>query len=553
MMLALPLYIAEVYNIGSNRSQGADSGLENGGKAMLSLWTFTLVVLAMELRIHGLAGSFRGGLGDLDGALFEGAPANTIFITYGYPLNWQTKQPMHYELLEGAREVFYLDVDVYFPGIRRTMKVVHIVRGNAQLYILCPSLGLFGSEEGDILYPGSDGLKLEQQALFGRAAEALLVERRIKPKIVWCQEWLAAATAMPSMRSNTFFDGTKFLFTNHTAQLEALTEIPIAWFDGLSIDRRYQNAFTYKGMLNLDRGCIALADMVTGVSPEHGEVLREMYPEFAGKIVGLLNGLKRDNVLSVHLKGRDNASDQELLHAHRAEKDALRRLVKQHTGVEWSDDDLIVGLVRRLAGYKNQFPMFEPIIRELAKMGVKVLIGGLPHEKDGPRREWAEKFEQWMQDPELKGNFVYLREYSESIRLIAAQGCDIWVECPLPKKEACGTSPIIAKINGNLVIATRGGGVKEHGKAIVPITATGDTLFIDPYHPETLLKQIRHMQGWYEAWREGHSQLWPKLRRNAFESGKLLDIAGMYQRYYENCFKLLLGNDNKPTVVRNVA
>ncbi|MBV9159141.1 MAG: glycogen/starch synthase [Candidatus Kaiserbacteria bacterium] len=498
-----------------------------------------LVVLTVELRLHEILHSFRGGLGDLMGHEFLAMPG--IYVCYGYPRDYKTHEPIDYLSIPGAKRLDDLAVDIYMPSVRRTVRIIEVRRNSSRLLLICPEAGMYnGRAEGDVLYASDHGISLEQSAFFGRAAHLLLKQLKLKPEIVSVQEWRAGCNAIPGMRDDPYFHGTRYLFVNHTARREALPTFDAGWFNGLAIDRRHYDSFVVNGRIDPDRGCIACADLVAGVSEEHAEVLRETHPGFADKIIGLLNGVDRASILSPRIAPYRDPTAAQLRDAHFGDKRELLEMIKAQTGVSWSVDDHILGAVRRLTGYKNQQPLLEPVIRQIVASGSKILIGGVPHESDECCQGWVATFREWMRDPAIAPGFAYLPDYSEHIRLLAAQGSDTWLECPLPRNEACGTSNFIAWANGNPVIATCGGGAREYGASIDPTTATGDTLFIEPYDSATLLARIIAMRDWYQD-----PTLWPKLRRNAFEKGRQTDMPYMVARY-EDAFRRLRQREETP-------
>jgi len=509
-----------------------------------------IAYLTAEMFIPEIPGFFRGGLGDLAGHTVGGLGKryNAIPITYGYPRHWQTGELIDYRKMPGLRYLFDLDVDVYFPPVRFSVPIFGIDRCGTGAYLICPQASSLSNSQGDILYPSDTKINMEQSAFFGRAAEALLMRLGIKPDIVWCQEWRAGMTSIPSITINPYFEGTKHLYTSHTSRPEALPKFPSDWFDGLSINRRFYKDFLHEGYINPDKGCIRLADMVNGVSKEHGEILRTNNPEEAHKMAGIMNAVDRNFALSNRVKSLSNPTPLDLFVAHQGDKRDLVDLVNSKTNTNWTADDFVIGLIRRIAWYKNQHPMFKDIVHNLVRAGAKILIGGVAHENDYVCRPWAEEFKGWMKNPQLNGNFIYIPEYNGSLRRLAAQGCDVWVECPWPQSEACGTGIFFAWINGNLVVATYSGGAKEHGTAINVEDGTGDCLYIDPYEPAVLEAQLRLMHGWYNNWIKNGNDLWLRLRRNAFKGGERLTIENMLQRYEERCFKPLLASREKMSI-----
>lgn len=504
---------------------------------------YTVAYFTAEMMIPEIPGFFRGGLGDLAGHTPEGMikrGIRVIPITIGYPFHWQTGQPIDYGRVPGMHYLFDLDVDIYFPSVRKRVPIFAIDRGGAQTYLIY-------DPDAGILYPSDDGLSLRQSAFYGRAAQALLKRLGEKPDIAWYQEWRAACGTMPNLMMDPYFEGMKHLYTSHTSRPEALPTFPVEWYDGLAIDRRFYNSFVTNGRIDPDRGCIRLADMVNGVSEEHGEVLRAMHPDRAEIIGNVLNGGSINFMRSHRLKRYAAPDDLQLWVAHQGDKNNFitfvnEYLAKYNIGTTMNPNNFTVALVRRLAKYKNQKPMFESIIRKLCAKGINVIIGGVAHEGDDVCQSWMKEFTSWMNDPGLKGQFAYVAEYNENIRRMAVQGCDVWVECPWKRSEACGTGIFGAWMNGNIVVATKGGGAKEHGIEINSETGEGDALFIEPYEPRMLEQQLLKLHSWFNNFIINGDKLWPRLRKNCYEGAEKLDIPYMIERYEKNCFEPLLIN-----------
>lgn len=500
-----------------------------------------------ELKRFACNGNFRGGLGDLAGHIPDGMSRQgiqVIPVTYFYPVHWQTREAINYHRTPACR-LFDLAVGIYFS--RKTVPVFGIARGRSWVYgVNDPSAGY--------LYPGEKAKKLEQAAFLGRAVPALLKRLGAKPDIVWCQEWMTGLV-IPNMRDDPYFHGVKYLFTLHTPAREALEEFPAEWYGTMALDERYRESYVRNGKtIDISSASVRLAHLVTGVSEENGEVLRAMFPEEAraGKIFGIMNGVSRDFMLSPRVKALVSHSPQSLWDAHQGDKQELLNCIREKTGRMLNPREPLIGLVRRLAEYKNQKPMFESIIAAVCAdrdesaddkkgLAANVFIGGVAHEDDAKCGPWMREFAKWMADPRLKGRFIYIPEYSERLRTRAVRGADIWVSCPWKRMEACGTSDFGAKMNGNINVATCGGGIREHGEEINAETGEGDTLFIEPYNPEMLYLQLKRATGWFYDFLEGRSDVWPRLRINNFLRGADLDVSHMIGKYRRLCFEPLVG------------
>ncbi|OGZ00391.1 MAG: hypothetical protein A2945_03530 [Candidatus Liptonbacteria bacterium RIFCSPLOWO2_01_FULL_52_25] len=516
----------------------------------------TVAFIVAEMMIPELGkfacnGNFRGGLGDLSGHIPDGMAGRGVKvlpITYFYPTHWQTREPINYHHTP-AQWLFDLDVDIHFG--RRTVPIFGIGRAGAWAYgINDPCAGY--------LYPGNSEKKIDQAAFLGRAVPALLKRLGQKPDIMWCQEWMAGLV-IPNMRDDPYFDDTKYLFTIHTTVREALETFPAEWYGKTAVDGRHCEDYIRNGngRIDISFGSVKQAHRITGVSEENGEVLRAMFPEAAreNKISGIMNGVSRNFMLSPHIKALgDNPTPEGLWGAHLQDKQELLQYIQAKTGMAFNPQKPLVGLVRRLATYKNQKPMFEKIVEAICSdrdetangregLATNLFIGGIAHEDDGECRQWMSEFAEWMKNPHLRGRFVYIPEYSERIRTLAVRGSDTWVSCPQLRLEACGTSDFGAKMNGNPNIASRTGGIREHGKEINFETGEGDTLFIEPYNSATLYLQLKRMTGRMYDFLENGNGSWLTIRANNFLGGKELDVAHMIEKYEKLCFEPLLEQD----------
>lgn len=505
----------------------------------------TAEMMFPELGEHASNGLFRGGLGDLSGDIMEGfvrCGIDVLPTVYGYSVNYQTRTPVNYGDTP-AHSLFNLDADIYWNTV--TTPVWSADRAGAHVYLI-------GEPYGGYLYPGDPAKKLRQAAFFGRAVPALYKRLGVKPDIMWCQEWMTAFI-IANMMDDPYFDGTKYLFTIHTSVPEALEKFDLAQWGDTALDMKWLRHFVRDGLIDPTWAGVSLADLVTCVSEEHGEVGRAMFPEYSGKILGIINGVSRDRLLSPRIKALGtNPNPYQLWAAHKEDKMDLLMHLKRETGIMLDPDEPLIGLVRRLARYKNQKDMFEPVIeamcadrteviRGLRGLGANVFIGGVAHENDDECQRWMrEVFPEWMNRPRIKGRLIYLPQYSERLRTLAIRGSDMWVECPWKRTEACGTGGFGAKFNGNINIATKGGGVKEHGTEISEDTTQGDTLFIEPYDSQTLYMKAQRACGWHDVWRFSRDDRLLHVRKRIFESAETLDVRYMIERYRDRCFEPLL-------------
>lgn len=504
-------------------------------------------MLMPELGEPACGANSRGGLGILAGDTMSGLAQrgiNAIGFAPLYHQHWMTKEIINYDTI--APKAFEQDV------LGNRINVRPINRAGITIY---------GLEHRDIfreLYAADRGERLTQEVILGHAVPAVLKKLGIKPDIFWMQEG-HTAIVMPIVLEEPFFDKKRFLFTTHTPVPEGMEKFFVNDFpfDKLKIHGKYYNTFVHNGFIDMTRASMILAHKVNAVSREHECVTKNMFPEFCGKITGITNGSDRDLWLSPRLKGFENTNNittTTMTWAHKHDKQDFIDFIARETGKKLDPQKPILGWVRRLAWYKQQCPMLAPIIDaicadkgtfievpclgRLEGLGFQHFGAGRAHESDSDRMLWMGEFHNWMEQ-RFNGKFVFIPKYSLELLQRAAWGSDVWFSCPKPGMEACGTSEERAMINGVPDITTRSGGAAEYLREWSYINCTGNGFFIDPYQSIFLYFKLKQASDLYYDWVLNGNDRWLKLRMNAYETGKTLDIVPMIEKY-ETIFEKLL-------------
>jgi starch phosphorylase len=508
--------------------------------------------------------NFRGGLGILAGDIMAGlgrVGISAIGVIPLYNRSWVDSREISYDNLPVQ---CVMELNPVINGQPTPIEVLEINRAGT------PVFGLI-SKSFNYLYVHDRWDRLQQEKLLGKAAPLLLERLGINPNIIWLNE-SHTSVALADIKERSFFKGAKSLFTIHTPDPAGMENFPGHWFDELEIDRFYFNfllkvngnykfiekyypVFVNNGTINFTQAAMSLADMVNAVSYEHFCGVKETFPEFASKMLGIRNGSDRETWLSPRLREKERVNSSALWRIHQEDKKDLLNLIRNLTGISLSLRKPLIVWVRRIVPYKNQYPMLEQIIKaicadrgekvetpfgRLPGLGMQMFCAGIPSYGDGYCHGWVEAFNAWMQDPQLQGRFVFLHDYSFDLLKEGAAGCDIWFSGPRPGWEACGTGDQRATINGNINLTTRTGGAIEYIEEVEPESCQGNGFFIDPYDPFTVYSKLGIMSGLHYDWTESGNRIWPELRMNAFRSGKALDIVPMIEQYRERIFEPLL-------------
>jgi glucan phosphorylase len=216
-----------------------------------------------------------------------------------------------------------------------------------------------------------------------------------------------------------------------------------------------------------------------------------------------------------------------------------------------------IWMVRRMVEYKSQLPILKDIIHiicadrnvevgsiwgPMSGLGMQVVVGGIAPEGSNEEK-WIEQFVDWMQRPELKGRFVYVPNSGTSLLRMQAIGADICINCPLPEKEACGTSDQRSARNGGINIATRSGGPPEYiregknGMLVGPYESNGDFY---ARAPRDILNKLRQLSDIYY----NKNSLWLYMKLNSYLASSNVTAAAMEQRYADIYLQSLHTREN---------
>lgn len=502
---------------------------------------YTVVFVTPEMMMPELSepacgANFRGGLGILAGDIMEGlaiGKIDAIGIAPFYNRHWLSKEKIFY-----GEPVFQLTI------LGQPMDFYKVHRGGTDVY--CPKIP-------GVLYTSDRGKRLYQEVLLAHSVLALLKKLGKKPDIVWLNEG-HTATVIPLIKEDPFWGGTKFLFTTHTPVPEGMEKFFGLRFDEMRIHEKYRPIFVKNGQIDMTWASMVLSDKVNAVSQEHGEITKKMFPEFRDKITSVTNGSSRSLWLSENTKEiGEKAGKYNLWNAFCKNKLELVDFLESYSKVRFKMDKPILAWVRRLAWYKNQCPMLSPIISVICAergqevetevgclqgLGFQIFAAGVAHESDSVCLGWMGHFHHWMKNS-LKGKFIFLPEYNLELLKQGAHGSDVWLSCPMPGNEACGTSEQRATINGIPNLTTRGGGAKEYVQEFDFVERKGNGFFIEPYSFVSIYHKLRAISDLYYDWMKNSRASWLDLKMNALETGKTLGVDSMIKNY-EKIFRELL-------------
>jgi starch phosphorylase len=258
---------------------------------------------------------------------------------------------------------------------------------------------------------------------------------------------------------------------------------------------------------NLTALAIRLSRVTNGVSRLHGDVSshmwRHLYPaDHPEPVIGsITNGVHGQTWIGSEMRdlftrrlGQEwdrhlfdeqfwqavhDIPDDDLWESHQTQKGRLGRFTRvsllsqyaRHGGSpdelraleDWFDPEaLTIGFARRYATYKRAELLFRDLVRIRSIVSqtdrpVQIVLAGKAHPADRPAQELVQHAFHLSQSPELRGKVFFLENYSMRLARYLVQGVDVWLNTPIRRQEASGTSGMKAAMNGALNMSIRDG------------------------------------------------------------------------------------------------
>jgi starch phosphorylase len=461
---------------------------------------------SMEIAISPAMPTYSGGLGVLAGDTLRAAAdmglrlvAVTLAHRKGYfkqrldenGVQREEDQPWALEdRLTAEEPVVTLLIDGRTVAIRAwRYDLVGITGHTIPIYLLDTDLEQNDPRDRaltDHLYGGDGDYRLRQEAVLGIGGARILEALCYRPQVYHLNEGhaslLTIALLERQLRGRRLDQATDedvkavrehCVFTTHTP-------VP-AGHDRFSMDQAYRilgcertklierAGGCHDGLVNMTYIALRFARYVNGVAMRHGEVSREMFPDY--KIDAITNGVhaatwtapafralfdrhiprwREDNL---KLRYAMDIPESEIADAHLEGKKALIAAVKQRTGMELRPEIFTIGFARRAATYKRCELLFtdpDRLVRAARELGgLQILLSGKAHPADHPAKAKIQQvinLTRHLSSDELK--IVYLEDYDWSLGALLTGGVDLWLNTPKRPYEASGTSGMKAALNG---------------------------------------------------------------------------------------------------------
>ena len=451
-----------------------------------------IAVLASE----GAPYAKSGGLGDVMEALpaaLSRIEGNEVVLIL--PYYKKIKENPAYE----TERVAYFQMDLgwreQYVGVMKLMNRADKV----QVYFIDNDY-YFGGRDGAIYGNGDDS---ERFAFFSKACLSALAAVDYIPDVIQCNDWQTAL--VPVMLDAQFrhvFPSTRTMYTIHNIEYQG-------WASGQFFDDVLGLPWEYRGVLdmnnsvNMMKGAIECADLVTTVSESYAREL--MYPYYAHGLDGVLSNAawKLTGITNGIDVGTFNPETDPNLPAHyNAEtfaegKAACKAALQEEVGLPVKADTPLMAMVTRLAGHKGLDLLCYCIRRLLWEEDCQLLILG----------SGEEKFEQFFR--QLADEFPDRVSTKIMFRLdLAARiyaGADIYL---MPSKsEPCGLSQMNAMRYGTVPVVHATGGLRD---TVPPCDENGQGglgFTFQSYNADDFMEAVKRCIHLYRDNREGFRAL----------------------------------------------
>lgn len=366
----------------------------------------------------------------------------------------------------------------------------------------------------------------ERFAYYSKAALAALYFMDFKPDILHCHDWQAAMAVVycRAMYQN-WCTNTKTIFTIHNVEYQGWADA--SFFDNtLGLPEFFRGHMTFDGAINMMKGAIETADIVTTVSKTYSQELK--HPYYAHRLDGVLRNAKLTGIVNGIDTDVYNPETDKAICANFSAKDMLgkwenKRALREELGLRTDVDVPILGMVTRLAGHKG-IDLLCYISQTLLQREVQLVIVGT-----------GEKQYEYVLSALAKqhpGKVAVCLAFDPKLASRVYAGVDMYL---MPSKsEPCGLSQLIAMRYGAVPIVSCTGGLKDTVSPYNRETKEGRGFCFTEYNAEALMSAIDDALSLYFDDRDAFNALAKKNMQTDFSWSV---PAGEYMQLYADLLK----------------
>ena len=358
----------------------------------------------------------------------------------------------------------------------------------------------FGGRTGAIYGDMDDG---ERYAFFSRACLDAMATLGYIPDVIQCNDWQTALipTYLKSIYRDTF-PGTRVMYTIHNIEYQGWAGGTF-FDDVLGLPWEYRSVLDMGGSVNMMKGAIESADLVTTVSETYAREL--MYPYYAHGLDGVLSNAawKLTGITNGIDTNTFNPETDAALPAHYnadtflVGKAACKAALQQEVGLPVKPDVPLMVMVTRLAGHKGLDLLCYIARRLLWEEDCQLLILGTGEAQ----------YETFFKELAAEYPEQCAAKITFNLNLAARiyAGGDIYL---MPSKsEPCGLSQMNAMRYGTVPVVHATGGLKD---TVPPADENGEGglgFTFQSYNADDFLASLKRCLTLYNNNREGFNAL----------------------------------------------
>ena len=388
-----------------------------------------------------------GGLGDVLGSLPTAlAATGEADVRVMLPLYGQISQAWRAQMKTEAVFTVSLAWRKLYCGIKSLQKdgVTYYFIDNEYYF---KRNGLYGEYD--------DG---ERFAYFCMAAMEAVGQLGFYPDVLHAHDWQAALCPVyldAVYRSREGYENIKTVFTIHNIEYQGKYSFAILG-DVFSLGQGERDRMDFDGCINLMKGAIVTANIVSTVSPRYAEEIctpeysHGLYPvlnENRAKLCGILNGID----YAYYNPAKDKELAENFSWRTKEKKTENKLALQRETGLPERTDVPLLSIVSRLVSHKGMDIITDMIERLLSKRDAQLVVLG----------KGDDRYERFFKDLEcrypdrVRALLCYDRDLAKRIYAAA----DIFL---MPSKsEPCGLSQMIASRYGAIPVVRETGGLYD--------------------------------------------------------------------------------------------
>ena len=379
----------------------------------------------------------------------------------------------------------------------------------------------FGGRTGAIYGDMDDG---ERYAFFSRACLDAMIAVEFIPDVIQCNDWQCALipTYLKALYHGAF-PKTRCMYTIHNIEYQGWAHANF-FDDVLGLPWEYRSCLEMNNSVNMMKGAIETADLVTTVSETYAREL--MYPYYAHGLDGILanNSWKLTGITNGIDTNTFNPETDKALPAHYNSetfvegKAAVKAALQEEVGLPVKPDVPLMVMVTRLAGHKGLDLLCYIARRLMWEEDAQLLILGTGEAQ----------YETFFKD--LAAEYPEQVAAKITFNLALANriyaGADIYL---MPSKsEPCGLSQMNAMRYGTVPVVHATGGLKD---TVPPCDENGEGglgFTFQSYNADDFMASIKRCLNLYNNNREGFRALQKKEMETDFSwdvpAGRYMDL-----------------------------